>query len=40
MALLNVVGRKLYYQTDSDFLSVFRKLKFKMKVGYECWRTR
>lgn len=38
MALLNFAGRVAYHQTDSDFLTVFRKLKFKMKLGYECWR--
>lgn len=40
MAFLNVLGRRLYRQTDDAFLQVFKKLRFKMKLGYECWRTR
>ena len=38
MALIHVLGRQVYNQTDSAFLSVYHKLKFKMKLGYECWK--
>jgi len=38
MAFLNVIGRRVYQQTDSEFIKVFRKMKFKMKLSYECWR--
>ena len=37
MALLHVTGRQFYNQADSDFLRIFRMLKMKMKMGYECW---
>ena len=40
MALLHCMGYCLYKQCDSAFMAVFRKLKFKMKLGYECWRQR
>ena len=38
MALLNVLGREFYDQTDSSILRVYGMLKIKMKCGYECWR--
>ena len=38
MALLNVIGRRVYYQKNSKFMSIYRNLKFKMKLGYECWK--
>ena len=37
MALLHVTGRQFYNQADGDFLRIFRFLKMKMKMGYECW---
>ena len=37
MAFLHVLGRRFYKQKDNKFLSVFAKLKFKMKLSYECW---
>ena len=40
MAFLHYTSCKLYHQTDSAFVSVFLKLRFKMKLGYECWRLR
>jgi hypothetical protein len=40
MAFLHYTGRKLYHQTDSAIVSVFLKLRFKMKLGYECWLLR
>lgn len=40
MALLHCMGYHLYKQSDSSFMTVFRNLKFKMKLGYECWRQR
>ena len=37
MALLHVVGRIICkYQTE--YLSLIRKLKLKMKLSYECWK--
>lgn len=36
MAFLHVAGRLILNQSDSMFFDVFRKLKFKMKIGYEC----
>ena len=38
MALLHVTGRQFYNQADGDFLRIFRMLKMKMKMGYECWQ--
>ena len=37
-AFFHVVWRIVYKLKDSDFMDIFRKLKFKMKLGYECWR--
>ena len=37
-AFFNVAWRAVYHQSDSEFMSIYRKLKFKMKLGYECWR--
>lgn len=37
-ALFHCLWRHIYGQVDSDFMSVFSKLKFKMKLGFECWR--
>ena len=36
MAFLNVMGHKIMKQ--STYLTLCRKLKFKMKLGYECLR--
>lgn len=37
MALLHVGGRFICkYQTE--YLSLIRKLKLKMKLSYECWK--
>ena len=38
MALLHVLGRKFYGQTDNSILRVYNMLRIKMKCGYECWR--
>lgn len=38
LAFLHFFGRYVYKQEDSAFLSVFLKLRLKMKIGYECWR--
>ena len=38
MALIHVLGRHVYKQTDSAFMGVYHKLRFKMKLGYECWK--
>ena len=40
MAFLEVMGRRIYSQTDSKFLKVFRMMKLKMKLAYECWNQR
>ena len=40
MALLHYAGRTIFKQSDNEVLAIFRKLKFKMKLGYECWRQR
>lgn len=37
-ALLNVIGRKVYQLKNSRFMRLYRNLKFKMKLGYECWK--
>ena len=37
MALIHVGGRKIKKQEDSSYLELIRKLKFKMKLSYECW---
>ena len=36
-AFFQVAWAVIYAQQDSQFMSVFRKLKFKMKLGYFCW---
>ena len=36
-AFFHVVWAVIYAQQDSQFMSVYRKLKFKMKLGYHCW---
>ena len=35
-ALFHFSWATLYNQTDSSFMQVFRQLKFKMKLAYEC----
>ena len=37
-AFFHVAWRAVYGQKDSEFMDVYRKLKFKMKLGYECWK--
>ena len=37
-AFLNVMGRLVEKQKDSQFMSVIQKMKFKMKLGFECWK--
>lgn len=37
-ALFHYAWRKVYGQSDSEFMGVFGKLKFKMKLGFECFR--
>ena len=37
MAFYYVIGRIILKQKDNKFFNVFRKLKFKMKLGYECF---
>ena len=37
-AFFNYVWYTIYQQDDSKFMTVFRLLKFKMKIGYECWK--
>ena len=38
MALLHVSVRLIKKDETSEFFKMFRYLKFKMKLGYECWR--
>ena len=38
MALLNILGRSVYGCQDGSFLKLYMQLKFKAKLGYECWR--
>lgn len=38
MALLHVSVRLIKKDETSEFFKFFRNLKFKMKLGYECWR--
>lgn len=37
MALLLVLGRKVFGQVGNSFMGLYTKLKFKMKLSYECW---
>ena len=37
-AFFHVIWKEAYRQLDSEFMGVFAKLRFKMKLGYECWR--
>ena len=38
MALLHVSVRLIKKDESSEFFKLFRNLKFKMKLGYECWK--
>ena len=38
MAILNILGRSVYGCYDSSYLKLYMQLKFKAKLGYECWR--
>ena len=38
MALIHVMARIIYNFADNSFLGIYRRLKFKMKIGYECWK--
>ena len=38
MALLCVLGRIIFAQTDYAYMGIYTKLKFKMKLSYECWK--
>ena len=37
-AFFHVVWRAVYQIDESNFMNIYRMLKFKMKLGYECWR--
>ena len=37
MALIHVVHHHVYKPEGSDFLRLYRRLKFKMKMSYEAW---
>lgn len=37
-AFFHVAWRNIYKLKDSNFMNIYRLLKFKMKLGYECWR--
>ena len=42
LALLNFLGHRFYDQSDDEssamMMSVFYKMRFKMKISYEMWR--
>ena len=38
IAFFHVAWRAVYKVEDSEFMSVYRRLKFKMKLGYNCWK--
>ena len=38
MAFLHILCRSLYKLTNNRLQKVFLWFKFKMKIGYECWR--
>ena len=40
MALLCVLGHTILAQTDTSFMEAYIKLKFKMKLSYECWKNK
>ena len=37
-AFFHVAWRLVYHVNDSIFMNIFRLIKIKMKMGYECWR--
>ena len=40
MALLHILSRSVYNLQDNAILKLYMQLKFKAKLGYECWRKR
>ena len=37
LALIHIVHRHIFKFTDSNFLYIYKVLKFKMKLAYESW---
>lgn len=37
LALIHVVHRHIYQCRDNEFLYLYKMMKFKMKLAYECW---
>ena len=37
LALIHVVHRHVYQSQDIEFLYLYKMMKFKMKLAYECW---